>query len=264
MPIALRGGTRTFWRTWGSGPPQALLLHCSLAHSGVWDGLVRRLDIPAVAFDAPGHGQSGPLDQTLDYQVQCLRVTEDFLGREPMDVIGHSFGATVALRLAAERPQAVRRLVLIEPVLFAAARGAPVFESHVAAFRPFAEALQAGNPVLAAQRFTAMWGAGVAWDQMRVAQRQALVDQIHVIPAQNGSLFEDNAGMLAPGRLEAIAAPTLLLAGSASPAIVHAIQDVLQTRLRMTARQVVPDAGHMLPITHAAEVADAIAPFLSR
>ena len=262
MPTALRGGTATSWRCWGKGAPRVLMLHCSLAHSGAWEGLASRLRLSCVAFDAPGHGRSGPLNPAMDYQVQCLRVAEDFVAKRRMDVLGHSFGATVALRLTAEPPDSVRRLVLVEPLLFAAARGTDAFEAHGAAIRPYVEALEAGDARLAAQRFTAMWGTGVNWSDMRKAHRDALAAQIRVIPAQNGALFEDNARMLAAGRLEAIAAPTLLLAGAVSPAIVHAIQDVLEARMPQTQRVVIAGAGHMAPITHPGPVANAVRGFL--
>ncbi|MDJ0823870.1 MAG: alpha/beta hydrolase [Rhodobacter sp.] len=263
MPVALRGGTETFWRSWGEGAAEVLLLHCSLAHSGAWEGFARALGRPAVAFDAPGHGQSGPVDPGVDYQVQNLRVAEDFLGNAPIDVVGHSFGATVALRLAAERPEAVRRLVLIEPVLFVAARGLPAFDDHVASIRPFVAAMEAGDTVRAARYFTAMWGTGVTWEEMRAEKQQSLAEQIHIIAAQDAALFQDSAGMVAPGRLEAIGTPTLLLAGGLSPPIVHAVQDELEARMPETERVVVPGAGHMVPITHAKAVAEVVSGFLS-
>jgi lipase len=54
--------------------------------------------------------------------------TEHALGllpEGPVHLIGHSFGATVALRLAIEAPERVASLTLIEPVLFAAAPDGP-------------------------------------------------------------------------------------------------------------------------------------------
>ncbi len=207
-------------------------------------------------------GAAGRWIRRLDYQVQCLQVAEDFVADGPMDVIGHSFGATVALRLALERPEAVRRLVLIEPVLFAAARGTPEFDRHTAIFDPFIAAIEVGDRMLAAERFTTIWGTGVAWDRMRDDQRQALAEQIMIIPAQNGALFDDNAGVLHPGRLEALEIPVLLLEGAASPPIVASILDVLQDRLPDTTRRCIEGAGHMLPITQPQEAADLIEPFL--
>lgn len=47
-------------------------------------------------------------------------------------VVAHSAGAVPALRVAAQRPELVRSLVLSEPAAFAAARGGPLVEQHVA------------------------------------------------------------------------------------------------------------------------------------
>jgi pimeloyl-ACP methyl ester carboxylesterase len=54
------------------------------------------------------------------------------LGDEGGHVVAHSAGAVPALRAAALRPGLVRTLVLSEPAAFAAARGGPLVEEHVA------------------------------------------------------------------------------------------------------------------------------------
>lgn len=264
MPTARRGGTDTFWRTWGNGAPRVLLLHCTLAHSGAWIGLAERLGLAALAFDLPGHGKSGPLDQARDYQVQCRDMALDFMAEGPMDLIGHSFGATVALRLATERPDLVRRLVLIEPVFFAAARDTAFYDTYVRLSEPFADAIAAGDTELAARNFTGIWGTGVAWHDMPAAQRRSLTARIHIVPAQDAALFRDNAGLLAQGRLDGLTTPVLLLEGRNSPAIIGAISKVLAQRLPDVERLVIDGAGHMLPITHPEAVAAVVAPFLSR
>ena len=108
----------------GRGPRPAVAIHCSLAHSGAWRGLSKALGdmLTLTAFDLPGHGRSGDWGPE-DGEVQTLttRIAETFVTAPPMDIIGHSFGATAALRLAMERPDLVRSLVLYEPVFFAAA-----------------------------------------------------------------------------------------------------------------------------------------------
>jgi pimeloyl-ACP methyl ester carboxylesterase len=75
-----------------------------------------------VFFDLPGHGRSAPWAGT-DYHSDATAVAAALL-HGPTHIIGHSFGATVALRLAVERPDLVSRVTLIEPVMFAAAGGA--------------------------------------------------------------------------------------------------------------------------------------------
>ncbi len=264
MPAGPRGGTETFWRCWGEGAARLLLLHCSLAHSGAWAPFAAALGRAAIAPDAPGHGKSGPADPGRDFQDQCLAQIEDFTADVPMDIVGHSFGATVALRLALERPDRVRRLVLIEPVLFAAARGSAEFRAYLEVLRPFNEAIAEGDTMLAAERFTAMWGTGADWESLRREQQHDLASRIAIIPAEDAALFGDRAGLTRPGRLEALATPALLVEGAASPPVIGAISAVLARRIPAAGRAVVAGAGHMLPITHPAEVAAIVDDFLSR
>lgn len=260
MPTGQRGGTETYWCTWGDSTPEVMLIHCTLAHSGAWNGLVAHLNQPSLAFDLPDHGRSGPWEKSQDLQTQSLAIARDFI-TTPMDVIGHSFGATVALRLAIESPHLVKRLVLIEPVLFAAARGTAAFEEHLTMMRPMDEAMKAGDMETAAQLFTGMWGTGVPWESMRPEHRTALQDQMHLVRAQDGSIFQDNAGLLTPDRLEAVDCPTLFVEGAESPPIIGAINEVLAGRMPNTARRKIPGAQHMAPITHDALVADQIRSF---
>lgn len=261
MPTAVRGGTETFWRTWGEGPPRAPMSHCSLAHSGVWDGLAQCLTIPSVAFDAPGHGHSGPMDATVDYQVQCLRATEDFVADGGMDVIGHSFGATVAVRLALERPEAVRGLVLIEPVLFAAARGTLEFDAHIAVFDPFVAAIKAGDMLLAAELFTTVWGTGVPWARMREAQHHVLVGQIAIVSTQNGAVFEDNAGVAATRAAGAVSNPGPA-DGRGNVATDYRLDSGrVSGPFAQCPHRCIEGAGHMLPPARPDTVADAIGLF---
>ncbi len=69
--------------------------------------------------DRPGHGYSeGVADaQTLAVQAaQMGGVLEQTSGGEPAVIVGHSYGTAVALRLALDRPELVKGLVLLAPV----------------------------------------------------------------------------------------------------------------------------------------------------
>lgn len=258
MPLATFGGFPTFWQNWGDGPRRAVAVHCSLAHSGAWGGVAAHLGdlLRLQAFDIPGHGRSGGWDAGRDIMDQTVAMAMGLIGGEAVDLIGHSFGAVACLRVAVERPDLVRSLVLFEPVFFAAA-AADGFDP-AAAFAPFAEAWAAGDRDEAARRFTALWGAGEDWSALPDRQRAALAGRIHLIPAGNAALFDDRAGLLAPGRLGRIAAPVLLLQGSASPPVIAAINAALVRRLPDARQETIVGAGHMGPITHPEAVAAAI------
>ena len=93
----------------GEGPP-LLLVHGFGGAAWNFSELApllpgRRLVIP----DLPGHGASSPLPApTLTGFADVVAEILD----EPMDVLGHSMGGVVALRLAERHPSLVRSLVL--------------------------------------------------------------------------------------------------------------------------------------------------------
>lgn len=249
------------WRAWGEAPAEAVLLHCSLAQSGALSGLARALDRPAKGLDFPGHGRSATHDPLEDYGDQSFAAVLEGLPEHPVDVIGHSFGATIALRLVLERPRAVRRLVLIEPALVAAARGTPVHAAYMDSAATVFDEFDAGRREAAARAFNRLWG-GMPWDRLPEPQRDELARLIHIIPAQHSAVVTDAPGVLAPGRLETVACPVLLVQGAASPPIVGAIMDALAARLPGAARVRIEEAGHMAPLSHPGEVAAAVGPFL--
>ncbi len=92
----------------------------------VWPSICTGVTI--TALDQPSHGRSADWDGERDLHgltTQISIVMAEMIGEGgPVDIIGHSFGGTVALRMALERPDLVRSLTLVEPVIFAAARAA--------------------------------------------------------------------------------------------------------------------------------------------
>ena len=242
----------------GTGARDVLAIHCTLAHSGAWKGLATALpETTFHVFDMPSHGRSADWDAALgDYQDQGTDAALGLLTRR-MDVIGHSFGATIALRLAVERPDLVRSLTLIEPVFFAVAiQDAPdLLAEHDARSVPFFEALLQGDTEEGARRFSAMWGDGPRWEDLPAPVRAAMVRAIPVVPACRPAIYDDRAALLAPGRLDRVTCPVQLLRGSATDPVIAVVNDGLARRLPDAVSLVVNGAGHMLPITHPGETA---------
>ncbi len=257
MPQEVRAGLDTHWNEWGSGAP-ALLLHCGLASSRMWAPMAKALEgrFAMVAPDLPGHGRSGAIPPGADLHDRITDMAASFL-RGGDTVLGHSLGGTVALRLALERRAPLKRLVLVEPVLFAAARGTPAWDAHQAETAHWNTALAAGDLAGAAKGFSETWGAR-PWDTLSSGERETLAARMQVISGTAPALSEDSTGMLAPGRLEAVEVPVILLRGEHTDAIMRQVHEVLRTRLPDVEERVVPGAGHMLPMTHPEAVIDAM------
>lgn len=247
-----------YHRSFGTGPRQVLALHCTIAHSGVWRGVSGQLpDCTLVTPDMLSHGRSPDWDRQGDFQDRMIEAVLPLL-REPMDVVGHSFGGTVALRLAVEHPDLVRSVTMIEPVFFAVAKlDAPdIVAENDARARPMFDAFEAGDEELAARLFSQDWGAegGPSWEDLPEQTRAAMIRGIHIVPA-SATAVNDRVGLLAPGRLDRAAMPALMLRGALSPPIVRVVNDGLARRLPDAGNVVVEGAGHMVPISHPAETA---------
>lgn len=246
-------------QTYGGGTRKAVALHCSLAHSGVWKGMMAALQEPIAlsAIDLPGHGRSADWDGTGDYTALCAAAAKPLIDA-PVDLIGHSGGAVAALQIALDRPDLIRSLTLIEPVLFAAARGCPEWQGHLDLMAPYKAALDRGERMLAAERFTEVWGTGTPWADIDERSRRYMADRIHLIDAAMPALADDNFGILAEGRLESLDLPVMIIIGTDCPPIIPCIAERIAERLPDVGLADVPGAGHLLPVTHPAQVAGLI------
>lgn len=253
----------------GTGPRRALALHCTMAFGGAWGGLARHLgdQLTFIAPDMPSHGQSADWDEASDFSDTVFAASLAAMDDAPMDVIGHSFGAVTALRLAVAHPERLRSLTVIEPVFFAIAQDhAPeTLAQHDVQARPFSEAMAVGDRETAARKFNRMWSADAPrWDTLSERTRAAMTRAIHVVPDTHGFLYDDTSGLLAPGALDALQVPTLVMRGAqAHPAII-ATNDGLAQLLPKATQSVIKSAGHMAPISHPAAVAKEISSLLTR
>ena len=257
---------KTFSRSFGHGPRRALAIHCTLAHSGAWRGAAAALsdDLTLLAYDLPSHGKSGDWDGQGNVHDVATDMARALL-TEPMDIIGHSFGATVGLRLAIESPELVRSLTMFEPVYFAAAvvddpDRVTAADRNSAAFNA---AYESGDMMEAARIFNTGWGDGSGWDQTPEKLRQYMADRIHYVPASQPFLRDDSAGLLKPGMFGRATMPVLLMDGATSGDMAFAINESLAKRLPNVTCRTIEGAGHMAPLTHPAAVADEIRSFLA-
>lgn len=245
------------------------MVHCSMAHSGAWKGVAAHLTATheCRAFDLPGHGRSAPWDGAGVYQdLVCQQMREMIAEwQAPVDLIGHSFGATACLRIAATAPELVRRLVMVEPVFFTAALQAdPEFAAGLKSQpNPVQEGFRTGDYRAAARAFLADWGNGQPWEEMSEAQQDLFTEQMKLVEAVGVTNNGDPEGILAKGLVARLKAPTLMVDGGDSPEASHRIVLALDALIPDTRFVTVPGAGHMVSITHADVVGPVVAEFLA-
>ena len=108
-------GVNIYYEQSGAGK-DVLLLHgwgCSTRHfAQIAQDLAK--DYRVTVIDFPAHGQSGrpPEPWGVPEFAACTKEIMEQLGIAPCDVIAHSFGGRVALYIAANWPELVKRLVI--------------------------------------------------------------------------------------------------------------------------------------------------------
>jgi len=115
------GGLRLHVRSWGEehGGTPLVISHGFLEQCAAWDGIASALRRWVITYDQRGHGHSDHIGTEGFYHF--FDYVSDLDGlihqiAQPVDLLGHSMGGTIACLYAAIRPNQVRNLVLVEGV----------------------------------------------------------------------------------------------------------------------------------------------------
>ncbi|QPF71531.1 alpha/beta hydrolase [Roseateles sp. DAIF2] len=244
----------------GLGPAPLVCLHSSGASGGQWRALAERLQgrHRLVCVDLPGHGRSSDWapdtrpDLALEAEVVWMSLGPTPV---PLDLVGHSYGAALALQMARQRPERVRSLTLYEPVLFGLLKhqepwGEAWHEIADLAGRIDAR-LARHQPEGAAALFCDYWADGPAWAALNCLQQQSLARRMPTIARHFQALFAASWGTRELARLP----PLRLLCGGRTRAPARRISELLALALPQARLDWLPMAGHLGPISHPDEVA---------
>jgi len=260
----------TFLREAGSGPG-VLCLHSNAASSSQWRALMERLapDFHVIATDGygAGKGPAWPKDRHIGLadEVDLLGPAFERAGT-PMALVGHSYGAAVALMAALAQPGRVAALVLYEPTLFSlldAERPPPNAADGIrAAVASSVAALARGDATEAARCFIDYWMGDGIFMRMPEARRGPIELAVANAPHWAKALLGE------PTPLAAFAAalrmPVLYLTGRESPPSSLCVARVLTGALPQAEVQSFEGLGHMGPVTHPEMVNEAIERFLRK
>ncbi len=104
---------------WGAdtGPPELVLVHGGAQNAHTWDTVALALGRPLLAPDLPGHGHSdaGPAGLvSAESNGRDLAAVVRQLAPDARGVVGMSLGGMSSIALAAQAPELVRALVLVD------------------------------------------------------------------------------------------------------------------------------------------------------
>jgi pimeloyl-ACP methyl ester carboxylesterase len=250
----------------GAGVP-VVLLHSSGLSGRQWRRLAAAVvdrGLRAVVPDLVGHGKSPawPEPTPFSFHVDVERVVAllESLGG-PAHLVGHSYGAFVALLAARAAPSSVRSLALYEPVAF----GVLDRVEDADAMRELESVGSTwGSPPDGPERwlqsFVDYWSGPGAWMALREDARAEFRRVAWVVYRAVVSLLGDATPSSA---YQAMKSPVLLMTGQTSTVAAHAVIRRLDAALADTRVVTVPGAGHMGPLTHADSVHQAVLGWLA-
>lgn len=219
-----------------------------------------------IAPDLYGYGESPDwsLDQVLSLgdELELLKPVIDGIAG-PFHLIGHSYGAAVALILANECPTRIRSLVLYEPVLFSllfAANSHSQAAVEVGAVREDVRNLvERGMLQQAGRRFVNYWSGEGVWEGFQDWQRESVAKRMKKVVADFDAVVGHTTPLDAYRELDI---PTLLLYGTESPESTRKIAEELWNTMPKAEVRGMMGLGHMGPVTHPEQVARVIGKFL--
>jgi pimeloyl-ACP methyl ester carboxylesterase len=263
-------GVQLFCELSGTGEIPLVLVHGSWASHHNWDLIVPSLaeSFRILTYDRRGHSKSErPTGQgSVRQDVADLAALIEHLGLAPAWVVGNSFGASITLRLAGERPELLRGLIVHEPPLFSLLADdpavAPMLEEVGRRIGAVVERIGSGDYSGAAEQFveTVALGPGT-WAQLPSHLQQTYIE--------NAPTFLDEANdpeLLAfdLGWIQAFSRPSLLTIGDQSPPtfapVIAKLSDVLPNVEVVT----LPGAGHIPHVTLPDAYVEAIMAFIRK
>ncbi|MBX9963905.1 MAG: alpha/beta hydrolase [Burkholderiales bacterium] len=253
MPTLIQGNLRIDHTDDGAGPP-VVLIHSSVSGNRQWRSLTEALkdSYRVLAINLFGYGETTTWPaatlQSLYAQAQLVLALCDQL-QGPVHLVGHSFGGSVALKVAELLGTGVDRMVLLEPnpfhLLLHAGRADAYAEAR--ALRDHVKCYGAlGDWDKVAERFADYWLGDGSWTAMpekrRTAFAESLPPNFHEWDAVMGEHATIDAWSRSP-------AETLVVSDPGTRHPIREIVDLFAAACPHWSFRTIAEGGHMAPLT---------------
>ncbi|HWL49888.1 MAG TPA: alpha/beta hydrolase [Acidimicrobiia bacterium] len=200
-----------------------------------------------------------PLSVAEDSRV-CIRLL-DQIGWNRAHLVGHSYGALVALQAAIDTPDRVGSVSLLEP----AARGISSSEQVRAALTPVIAAHQSGDTAAAVDGFL----RHVCGDRYREDLDRVLPNAFSEALAEADLFFQAEMPAVqtwsfGPTEAERVTQPVLNVLGASTVSRFAEGAELIQSWFPHAERLSIPDSGHLMLVQNPRAVAQGLTDFFSR
>jgi len=252
MPVAAAGALTVDYAEQGEGEP-VVLLHSSVSGNRQWRSLADALSdrYRAVAVNLFGYGATTAWpdnpSQSLYAQVRLLLLIPG-IEAGPLHLVGHSFGAAVALKAALLLGSRVRKLVLIEPNPFnllkqegrtEAFLEARALRDHVKCFGSVGDWEAVGG------RFADYWGGDGSWAAMPEKRRSAFAAALRPNYYEWDAVMSEEATL---AEWKSIPARTLVMSDPRTRRPIREIVEIFSFACPHWSFERLTGAGHMAPL----------------
>ncbi|MEO0380374.1 MAG: alpha/beta hydrolase [Pseudomonadota bacterium] len=232
--------------------PSVVLIHGVGLRAEAWGAQIDALsaNFRVIAVDMPGHGDSAGLPGAPD-----LRSFSDIIakhGDQQCVVIGHSFGAMIALDLAISYPERVAGVAALNGIYRrdAAARAAVIAR---------ADSLDGINMADTNGPLTRWFGGTPSPERAACESWLRSVDPAGYKAAY--SVFARSDGPQDTA-LERLACPALFMTGGQEPNSTPEMSRAMAALVPQGRAEIIEDAAHMMPMTHTDQVNASLTSFV--
>ena len=242
-------------RTEGTGPA-VLLLHGWTLDGTMWEPQIAGLkeDYRLIVPDRRGHGRSEAVSDASLEVGDILQILDAFdVGT--VAIVGMSQGGRIGLRFSALHPDRVRALVLLGSSADGIAAPDDPGAIPLAKYRAM---LSAGE----VEAFRRDWLDHPLMQGGDAEIARQCREMVMRYRGEDLTLAETANALPPPPDYARFETPVLVLCGSRDTAGVRYVADRLASEIPAAQRAVIKDAGHLVNLTHPAQVNAAIAEFL--
>lgn len=238
----------------GDGP-NLVLLHGVGLRSEAWNSLVAYLSdsFSIYAIDLPGHGESesleGDASSLEDYSDAITAYLESFDG--PVYIAGHSMGAMIAINIAINHPERVKSIAALNAIYKRSDIASKAVKARAEALRGIAQ--KNLNTDVTLQRW---FGENPESDSLDAAKAcDGWIRKTPIMEYQKAyHCFAHHDGPSAK-QLPKLKVPSLFITGADEPNSTPEMSQAMAQIVPLGRAEIIRGAAHMMPMTHAEQVA---------